>query len=272
MKTQIQHHTLTGHVVTYDPPAPEVERFLQRVQALVDDPKATEDDVVSLIYGQENPILDRSLFPTRGAVTAAVLANPVYHVLTDLLNRKHLLVTKTPAERVAARFKLSVQEAAELKHVSEDAIRKAAAQNRIPSWKRDGSYFFEPKSLEAAELGTRGPVARATEPLEFSYGYSNADSTFLKVKCSGDKVEEIDPLKHRGAGGVSCLSLTVDRWRRVAVLTGGRSKLRMFVLVPSTEQNEIPWEGFYVRGKFSIEKKINNPKAAREAWDTFKAS
>src|SRR5690606_15916627 len=90
-----KHLTVSGHTIEYEANAPTA-RFLARVQALLDDPRSTEDEMIALVYGPDNPILDKTIFPGRGAVTPAVLAPPVSRVLTAHLARKRVQSSVTP--------------------------------------------------------------------------------------------------------------------------------------------------------------------------------
>lgn len=62
-------------------------------------------------------------------------------------------------------------------------------------------------------------------------------------------------------------------WQRVAVLSG-IERARYFVLEPAPEgePQEIAFDGGYVRGRFTIVEKVNNPKRAREAFRAFEAT
>lgn len=257
------HETISGQEIKYPEPEPKLERFLKRVQALVDDRKATEDDLVALVYGQENPILDQTIFPERGAVTREVLDNPVYQVLTDQLARKRMAQTGTDPAKLAAKFTLTVNEAAERKGVSPDAIRKAIRDRRLPSWRKAGEYYLEPRSLDAIELGKRGPIPERISPLEYDAGYSPDLKAFLRLK-SADGETPTDAVHNKGS---------VARWRRAAVLTGGFGGARYFEIEPDpSAEEELKFQHYYVRGRFRIARKENNSKAAREAFEAFKAS
>src|SRR3712207_1215967 len=103
------HLTIEGHTIEYGAP-PEVQALIDRLRRMLDDPRATEDDMVLAVYSPANPIMDKTVMPGRGAVTAAVLANPVYEVMTDLLFRKGL--EPGDVEDLAARRTLTLAEAA----------------------------------------------------------------------------------------------------------------------------------------------------------------
>lgn len=257
------HISLSGHEIKYDDPEPKVEKFLKRVTALVEDPKGKTDDVVALVFGLENPILEHGTFPDRGSVTKDVLENPVYHVLSDLIARQYLKTSRQPIESLAKPYTLTVAEAAERKGVTPDAIRKAIKARRLPSWVKDGELYLNPRSLDLVEFGSRGPVDAKTEPLHARVGCSR-DAQFM--------------IRHRKGifpdGGTVPYSVEGDikHWRRVAVLSGGHDRIRMLVLEPSEEASRFEFEGFFVAGKFTIVEKINSSAAARKAWEGFKAS
>ena len=86
-----KHQTVSGHAIEYED-TPEVAAFLRRLRELVDDPKAGVHEVIGLAYSRENPILDQTIFPERGAVTKEVLASPAYTVVADLVFRKEAAV------------------------------------------------------------------------------------------------------------------------------------------------------------------------------------
>lgn len=261
------HETLSGHRVEFPDPDAKLEAFLDRVQKVFRDRGKTDDDMIALIYGKENPLLDA----TSGMVTREVFDNPVYAVLSDLIVRKRAAMEGTDPDRLAARYTLTVADVAARKGVSEDAIRKAVRERRLPSWVKGGSYFFEPRAVEGAVLGTRGPMPKGIAPIAYRVGYDGAtESQFrLRTEPGGNQPVETDksmltsqsPTIHDG---------TVERWRRAAVFAaGGRGKARFFELEPGAQAEKVEFQGFYVRGKFRITRKVNNPKEARKAWDSF---
>jgi len=79
-----------GEVLTYTDPAPDVAAYLERVRMAAADPRVGGDDMFSLIYNVDNPIMDMDVIPGRGAVTPAVMANPIYHVMDDSLEQKEI--------------------------------------------------------------------------------------------------------------------------------------------------------------------------------------
>ncbi len=56
-------------------------------------------------------------------------------------------------------------------------------------------------------------------------------------------------------------------WRKIAVLAGNGERCRFFLLEPSQADNELIFEGFYVRGCFVIAEKVNHMDRARDLDD-----
>lgn len=259
------HVSLSGQELKYDDPDPKLARFLQRVTDVANDPKAKADELVALIYGRENPILDHTLFPERGAVTKEVLANPVYHVMADLLARKEAQQAGTDLERVAAKYTLPVAEAAQRLVLSEDAVRRAIREKRLPAWVKKEGYFVNPDHLQLlGQVAQRGPIPAGIEPFEFVVGYDAKKQTGMRIKIpAGEFPKDLNEPEYDDA---------CARWRRVAVRCSSPTGLRVFVLEPGPKRAQLEHGGYSVKGKFEVVQKINGNKAAREFWESFKAS
>lgn len=68
-------------------------------------------------------------------------------------------------------------------------------------------------------------------------------------------------------GGI--LEGELSAFQEVAVATSGRESNRIFILIPADDQNEIIFDEFFVRGKFAIDRKVNNPRLASEEFMSF---
>ena len=95
------HELITGGVIEYES-TPELEAFLRQVLKVLKDPNATNADMVDLVYGADNPILDKTMFPGRGAVTKPIHGSPIYRVFTDLVERKERQRTRARRDAAAA--------------------------------------------------------------------------------------------------------------------------------------------------------------------------
>jgi excisionase family DNA binding protein len=258
------HMTLSGHEIEHDPPPRAVAAFLAKLRAMVADDAVHEQAMIGFAYGPDNPLLDHSLFAGRGAVTKETLADPLYHVTADLLARKHAAVRGIDVEAIAAQHTLSVAEAAERLGVHASAVRQAIASRRLPSWVKDGKYYLRPAAVDAFKIGNRGPKpASAGEPLKVRVGNHEGLSFRFKALGGLSKVQRPE---------LNIVEAELLRWSRVAVIAGGQGKHRFFELVPSDEEHELRVGTFYVLGKLAIASKVNNPRAAREAWEAFEPS
>src|SRR5436309_3074307 len=74
--------TVSGHKIEYHP-TPAVARLIEALKTMCDTPGVTRDAMVAMVYSTDNPIMDKEAIPGRGAVTAKVMANPAYRVMTD---------------------------------------------------------------------------------------------------------------------------------------------------------------------------------------------
>lgn len=279
MSTKL-HTTVSGHRVEYDPSS-KVDAFLRRLERMVDDETVSEQDMIGVAYSGDNPILAHDVFPGRGAVTKAVLDDPTYAVMTDLLFRKRIAQESIDVEKLAARYSMTVPEAAEQLGVHESAVRQAIGAKRLASWMKDGRHYLEPKSLDSFEVGTRGPRgsvaqgaagprtksvthgtrgprAKSGGPLEIVMGH--AKDLSLKVRSS----EPVEPVE-RVEGNI--VKGALEHWKRVVVMTTGvGGSKRAFVLEPAAEDNEVTFGPFSVRGRFVVAEKANAAKKAEQIW------
>lgn len=278
------HETMSGHTIEYERPPPQVAAFLQRLHEMLEDPQVDEQQMIGVAYSTENPILAQGLFPGRGAVTREVLANPLYHVMGDLLARKHLAKSGGDAAALAAEHTVTVPEAARALGITEDAVRKAIAGRRLPSWLRDGRHMLHPQSVAAfasllevddrsrpgrARTDERSEAerkrdARVNRDLEVKLG--NVPGTSFRVSYK----PELGDLQR--AGGNVHEGVIRDGWKKIAVLARSEKfGLRFWLLEPKGPAvHELAVGPFFIRGRFT-ETHINNEARAKEAWDAFEA-
>lgn len=95
------HELISGGVIEYES-TPELDAFLPRVLKLLKDPTKSEDDMIEIVYGPTNPILDKTLIPGRGSVTKAIHGSPIYRMFTDLLERKRRQRARARRDALAA--------------------------------------------------------------------------------------------------------------------------------------------------------------------------
>jgi hypothetical protein len=251
---------INGQQIEAPEPTGALVEFVERVFALANDKKKTANDMIALVYSRENPILDQTIFPTRGAVTKEVLDNPWYHIFADLIFRKECAEDGTTAEELAEQYTLTVPEAAEQLKIHPASVQKAIAAKRLPVWVKGNKHYLDPKTFHLlGAVGQRGPSSPDVQPLTYRVGKDKEH--MLRIKSAEG---EPDSKKAPVEG-------SIERWRRVAVLHGHGDNLRLFVLEPSAESNEIERGDFFVRGNFEIKEKTNNRKSAEAKWEAFLA-
>jgi hypothetical protein len=244
---------INGRVFDFEPTADE-QKFIDCVAAAVDDPKVKESDLVALIYGPENPLLESKA--GYSFVTPAAFANPVYRVLTDLLDRKRVKLGLLNLEKAASRYTLSVAQAAEKLGIAPSAVRTAVLDGRLPSWMKDGQIFLDPHSVESYEVVRRGrsPQLRVT--------CGSHDGASMRVRVVGGELE----VTNKAKGLVDGL---VKQWEEMSIITSakrdGDTSYRYWWLKPGGVERRVELGPFKVVGRFTIEEQRNG-KAASEAW------
>jgi len=265
------HLTLSGQEIEYPTPSPPLAKFLKRLEAMAEDSSVTENELIGVAYGSENPLLDHSLFPERGAVTKEVLAHPAYQVMTDLLARKRVQQDKVDITKLAAEFTIPLPQAAKEIGVTPSALQQAIWTRRLRAWVKTGpkgkpDYYLKPESLHTFGV-TRGPrKPPAAEPLEVRIGHSPGN--MLEIKHPGD-------LDDRKKVGHAIIEGRIPRWQRVAFRYGGgkNQKPRLAIIGPAAEDNEFTWgDEFWIRGKFEFVKRANNLKEVADLWEEFRPS
>lgn len=262
-KKQIKHTTLDGHELVYDEPGGDLAAFLDRVVAYANDPQTSDDKLIELIYGVENPILDKTIFPGRGAVTREAFNNPVYHVMLDWLCRKQQALGKLDVDAAIAAATMTVAEAAAELGMTTSAVRQAIRARKLAAVKVGRGYMLAPHDVAtyAKHSQRRGPAGGPM--LEARIG--NVEGKSCRLKAVGSE---------RVSREGSKSDVVVQVFRRAAVAisekrANGEKTNRMFVLEPGEAVNEYRRGPFWIRGRFKIVEKINNAKAAAEAFRDF---
>ncbi|MBW2256949.1 MAG: helix-turn-helix domain-containing protein [Deltaproteobacteria bacterium] len=261
--------TITGEVLEFATPTPEVQNFLARVAEAANDPGVSVSELVGLIYSEENPLLVTGIIPGHGFVTREVHANPVYHVLVDQLSLKRVQLGMLDVEVAHADYTLSVMEAAAELGISTSAVRQAIHAHRLSAVKKGKKWWVHPDSVASYQVSARGPLPEIKEitrgpvgePLEVVRG--SAEGVGLKLWHDG----HAEPGNSRGGAHQE----RVTGWHRAVVLTyvKGRSSARYFDLQPGDEENEVVIGPLEVRGRFRVVQKLNNARKARAAFERY---
>jgi hypothetical protein len=150
---------VSGETIRYPDPPPPVAAFLARVRLAAQDPTVSIGQMIDLVYGPDNPLLDHTVFPGRGMVTVAVHADPVYRVMRDQLAVKEIAAgLYDPAEARKA-YTLSVPAAAKQLGISPAAVRLAISNQRLAAVYDNGQWWIRPSSVASYKVSNRGPKA-----------------------------------------------------------------------------------------------------------------
>lgn len=253
------HNTINGRTIEYEPTPAEL-RFLREVEAAVADPSISEAQLRAQIYGPDNPLLDQRA--GYSFVTPAAFESPIYRVLLDLLDRKRVAAGSLDLEKVAARYTMTVAEAAAQLGLSVGAVRTAVTSGRLPAWKRDGELWLDPVAVDGYQVIRRGPPPRLAVTCGSKEGAS------MRVRVVGG--EELQVTGKEGG----LVRGTISSWERVGVITSakrtGRSgepetTYRYWLLEPGGAEQKVELGPFSVTGRFSVTEKRNG-KAASEAF------
>jgi len=148
--------TLEGNTISLDDFEPTIIRFIKSVKTASENPKVTVDNMLSLVYGSKNPILDHDMIPGRAMVTRQVLANPAYEILTDLIGIKEVRFGLLNIEEAHAAHTVDVPTAARQIGVTKQAIRAAIDRGDLYAIRRGGQYWLRPESVASFRVSTRG--------------------------------------------------------------------------------------------------------------------
>lgn len=260
MKT---YKTLNGHEIVYDSLNKTESAFLARAQEAADNPGVTTDQMIALVYGRENPILDS----THGhpMVTPHVLDHPLYRILSDLIGVKRVQLGQLDLAKAHAKFTLDVPAAAAQLGVTPQSVRAAIDTSRLPGIFRNGQWWLSPDSVgsyqvskRAGRSGVKSSKRGIREVVAFVIGHTDHGSLSVEV----DAGVTID-LKEKGL-----LHGTFnDGWKRAMIKTTSKSGTRVFEIESASGAvKAIDHAGMLVKGSFELVKKYNDTKRANEAW------
>lgn len=266
-----QYKTVLGSVIQYPTPPPEVAAFIDRCTEATEDPRVSEDALLELIYGQENPVLEQGKFQGRGAVTKEVLQNPLYRVFLDLIDHKRIALGKVSPAKLDAAFTETVAEAAKRVGRSADAIRKAVQSRRIAALEKPNGYLLDPNSVDAYIASTkprgRAGTGKAAAPaLRVRFG--NGPGKSFRIKVLGGDIVKGD---RRHEDDCKIQEATVAKFERAAISISGPQMHRVFILEPTVraENPGFDFKPWGISGRYKVVEKINDPKRASEAFKKF---
>jgi len=251
---------LSGEKITYSPP-PIVADFIARAHAAAADPGVDVAAMVELVYGAENPILDRAMIPGRPVVTKAVFDSPEYKVLADLLQVKRVQAGGMVLPDSA--YTVPVLDAAERLGITPSAVRAAINGKKLDARQINGEWLIRDESVGGYRVSNRG---RKAEPrVLVAYGSEPGRSLSISKPLNGTL--EVERIRMTRSENVYTARLAPGWTAAVVRTTAQGGKVRVFKIMPAEGANEEIIHGsFYVRGPFRITAKENNAKRASELW------
>lgn len=141
------YQLLSGETIDYPEPNQKVTEYLDRVRGAARDPAVTIHQMIELVYGHENPLLNTYMSSGRPMVTGAVFDNPLYHLLTDLIDHKRIQLGLLDLEKAHACYTLSVPEAAEQLGTTPEGVLGAIKKRRLAAIFKEGQWWVHPHGL-----------------------------------------------------------------------------------------------------------------------------
>lgn len=148
------YECLSGALIDYPEPPPDVAAFLDRAKSATTDPLVDLVGMNQLIFGERNPLLDRST--GRAMVTRAVFENPLYRVLNDLLDVKAVNLGLLDLNAAAAAYTVTVIEAADRLGITPASVRAAIVSGKLAARKRNGEWYLRPEAVSSYKVSNRG--------------------------------------------------------------------------------------------------------------------
>ncbi|MEL6349013.1 MAG: helix-turn-helix domain-containing protein [Myxococcota bacterium] len=269
----LTYTTLDGHEITYTEPDADspLGQQLARIRAAVADPNATLNDVTTLVYGPDNPLMRQGVIPGWGYVDATIAADPLYKVMRDLLEQKRFQAGGHDLKATHDAYTMTVTEAAAQLGISDVAVRKAIKEERLGAVKKGSHYRLRPSDVEAYTVRRRGPAPKPKahtpvaqpligEPLSFYVG--NVEQLGARMLHDGQRVAE------QGDRG------QVVGWTRLAWRFYNKQRQQQLFIeivpaLPSEPTDTISNGPFYLSGRFRVVRRESNPRQAQAAWKAF---
>ena len=156
-----EYKTINNRVIQYPPPTAEESAFMARLIAALTDVTMTPAHMLSLVYGPDNPLLDRS--GPLPMVTRATLDNPLNRVFVDMLSLKDIRVGRLDIERLHSAYTVDVPSAATQLGVTPQAIRAGIDAGKYDALFARGLWWFRPEAIDSLRLSRGGRIRKATD-------------------------------------------------------------------------------------------------------------
>jgi len=159
----VEHTEISGRVLRFPPPRPEVAAFLERLCALLDAQHASAESVRALAFGPENPILARHPTLPGAYPDASSVREPAYWVCVDVVLRAEAREAGVSLENAGRPFTTTMAEAARKLGRVQSSIVNAVENRTLHAWMHGGRHYLLPAEVAAYNVPRRGrPSKRQT--------------------------------------------------------------------------------------------------------------
>ena len=152
----IEHIEISGRVLRFSTPRPEVATFLERLCALLDAPHASAESVRALAFGPENPILARHPTLPGAYPDASSVREPAYWVCVDVVLRAEAREAGVSLENAGRPFTTTMAEAARKLGRVQSSIVNAVENRTLHAWVHEGRHYLLPAEVAAYNVPRRG--------------------------------------------------------------------------------------------------------------------
>ena len=152
----LEYSEISGRVLRFARPRPEVVSFLRRVVEIVQSADASASSVRSLVFGPENPILARHPTLPGAYPDASSVRDPAYWVCVDLVLRAEAREAGVSLEKAGSPFTTTVAEAARKLNRVQSAVLNAVENRTLHSWVHQGRRYLLPAEVAAYSVPRRG--------------------------------------------------------------------------------------------------------------------
>ena len=156
----LEHTEISGRVLRFPSPPPEVLSFLQRVREMVEG-GASAESVRALVFGPENPILARHPTIPGAYPDASSVREPAYWVCVDLVLRAEARDVGASLENAGIPFTTTMAEAARKLNRVQSAIMNAVSNRTLHTWVRQGRQYLLPAEVAAYSVPRRGRAPKS---------------------------------------------------------------------------------------------------------------
>lgn len=261
--------TQNGHEIEYDKFSKAEDAFLLKAKEAVVSEDVSTNQMIALVYGPDNPVLDYSQGTPN--VTATVLAHPLYRILSDLIGVKRVALGELDLDKAHARYTIDVPSASQKLGITPQAIRAAIDANRLPGLYRKGQWWLTQESIDNYQVSNRPgrPPSVRKQPAQIEDGLIHHGVSAVTGSEAGASLSvRVDkPLIIEDREQNKVHGRFPDGWKVALIKTTTEAGTRA-ILIKSVKgkQKEIRHYGLFVNGEFQVIKNFNKTVDANRVW------